>query len=63
MKHTDKDFIERCVKAHMAVFERWPYGPVETAWTDKDGNLCIRYAESPSYWHYIETKNGQIEWW
>ena len=61
MKHTDKGYVELCVKTHMAAFEDWPHGPMKEAWTDKDGYLCIRYT-SGKHWHYKE-ENGQIIWW
>lgn len=60
MKHTD-NFVERCVKAHMAAFEVWPHGLIKETWTDEGGNLCIRYQDG-MYWRYKE-EDGHIIWW
>lgn len=57
-----REFMERCIKAHMEAFEDWPYGAVERFFEDEDGNFCIRY-QGGMYWHYRETGKGDIEWW
>lgn len=54
------DFMEDCVKAHRASFEDgWPYGDVEKAEVDRDGNLRIHYVGG-MYWHYKEEDGGII---
>lgn len=62
MKYT-REFIDRCIKAHKAAFEEWPYGEMQKAWVDEAGNLCIRYAGSDLFWHYKEDSKGSIIWW
>lgn len=57
-----REFMERCIKAHMEAFEEWPYGAVKSFFEDEDGNFCIRY-QGGMYWHYRETGKGDIEWW
>ena len=63
MKHTDKEYVQRCIDAHKAAFEEWTYGEVAQTWTDKDGYLCVRYTGSDRFWRYTEAENGEIIWW
>lgn len=56
-----REFMERCIKAHMEAFEDWPYGAVERFFEDGDGNFCLRY-QGGMYWHYKE-EDGGIVWW
>lgn len=63
MKQYTREFIARCVEAHKAAFEEWPYGEMQKAWVDENGDLCIRYTKSEQYWRYKEDAYGFIIWW
>lgn len=64
MKQYTREFITRCIEAHKAAFEEWPYGEMQKAWVDEKGNLCIQYINSRElYWHYKEDDSGRIIWW
>lgn len=52
----------RYMEEHKKAFEVWSDGAIKEVWTDKDGNLCIKY-ESGNWWHYKKKDNGEIEWW
>lgn len=61
MREDYRAFMEKCIKAHMAAFEDWPYGPVTKVFEDESGDFCIRY-QGGMYWRYKEEK-GEITWW
>lgn len=45
-KRYSRELTARCIEAHKAAFEEWPYGEMQKAWVDEQGNLCIRYTQS-----------------
>lgn len=46
---------------HKAMFDSWEYGEPVKAWTDSNGNLCIRY-QSGKWFHYRKN-NSMLEFW
>lgn len=54
---------EDVVEIHKSACGKWSHGEVDESWINRDGYLCIRYADGMWFHYGLSALSDDVVWW